>query len=85
MLTKLIVFSYALQALNRNLKSLYRCNCGNCSLELLQNVSECNCCREVQGCVDAMEMEEVLRYFPSGTKLKCVTEHPGFAPVCLQK
>ena len=39
MLTKLIVFSYALQALNRNLKSLYRCNCGNCSLELLQNQS----------------------------------------------
>ena len=85
-LTKLIVFiSYALQALNRNLKSLYRCNCGNCSLELLQNVSECSCCREVQSCVDAMEMEEVLRYFPPGTKLKCVTEHPGFAPVCLQK
>ena len=85
MLTKLIVFSYALQALNRNWKSLYRCNCRNCSLELLQNVSECSCCREVQDCVDAKEMEEVLRFFPPSTKLKCVTEHPGFAPVCLQK
>ena len=53
--TELIVLSYVLETLNKNLKCLYRCNCGNCSLELLQNVSECSCCREVQGCVDAMD------------------------------
>ena len=57
----------------------------NCSLELLQNASECNCCRELQACTDTMEMEEVLQDYPPGTKLTCVTEHPGFDTVCLQK
>ena len=67
------------------MKRFHRCKCGNCSLDLLQNVSECNCCRELQACIDAMEMGEVLQDFPPSTKLTCITEHPGFAPVCLQK
>ena len=58
--TELIVLSYVLEMLNKNLKCLYRCNCFNCSLELLQNVLECSCCHEVQGSVDAMETEEVF-------------------------
>jgi hypothetical protein len=32
-----------------------------------------------------MESEEVLQDFPPGTTLNCVTEHPGFNTVCLQK
>ena len=67
------------------MKRFHRCKCGNCSLDLLQNVSEYNCCRELQACIDAMEMGEVLQDFPPSTKLTCITEHPGFAPVCLQK
>ena len=83
----LTVFNYyVLYTLNKNLICFRRCSCGNSSLELLQNVSECSCCREIQGCIDSLEMmEEALRDFPPGTKLTCVTEHLGFSPVCLQK
>ena len=63
----------------------FRCTCGNCVRHLLQNISECYCCRELEGCIKAMESEEVLQDFPPGTTLTCVTEHPGFNPVCLQK
>ena len=48
----LTVFNYVLYTLNNNLICFYRCSCGNCSLELLQNVSECSCCREIQGVIE---------------------------------
>ena len=68
-----------------SMERFHRCQCGNCCLELLENVAEGNCCHELQGCIDAIEMEEVLEDFPPGTKLTCITDHPGFVPVCLQK
>ena len=63
----------------------FRCNCGHCVRELLQNTFECYCCCELEGCIKVMESEEVLQDFPPGTTLNCVTEHPGFNAVCLQK
>ena len=69
---------------NRTL-NLFRCKCGNCSIESLQNVSECYCCSELEGCSESMESDLVLQDIPLDVKLTCITEHPGFNPVCLQK
>lgn len=63
-----------------------RCSCGNCNRVLLQNLSECYCCNELEGCKEAMSSELVLQDLPEGTTtIKCITDHPGFKPVCLEK
>ncbi|XP_068697668.1 uncharacterized protein [Montipora foliosa] len=31
------------------------CLCGNCDRQLLQNLSECYCCKELEGCEEALE------------------------------
>ena len=64
---------------------LLRCQCGKCELEFLQNISECYCCSELDGCVEALVSDIVLQDLPDGTKLKCITQHPGFNAVCLQE
>jgi len=61
------------------------CQCGNCDLQFLQNISECYCCFELEGCVEALTSDLVLQDLPEGAKLTCITQHPGFNPVCLQK
>ena len=38
----------------------YRCSCGNCSSVVLQNLSECYCCPELDACKEAMCSESVL-------------------------
>ena len=63
----------------------YRCTCGNCSLELARNISECYCCKEIEGCCEALSSEIVRDELEEGQELQCVTEHPGFRPVCLEK
>lgn len=61
-----------------------RCSCGNCQVALLQNAYEAKCCREIEKCVEACERAEVL--IDTGGKAPlCVTQHPGFRPVCLEK
>lgn len=65
--------------------SIYRCKCGNCSRDLLQNASECYCCTELEGCIESLESDIVKEDLADGTVLKCVTEHPGFNIVCQQK
>lgn len=62
-----------------------RCKCGNCSVTLLANISECYCCSELEGCLESMKSDLVLEDLEAGVTLKCITEHPGFNPVCLQK
>ena len=62
-----------------------RCRCENCDVQFLQNISECYCCCELDGCVEALASDIVLQDLPEGTKLTCITQHPGFNPVCLQK
>ncbi|CAB3983050.1 neurofibromin isoform X4 [Paramuricea clavata] len=63
------------------------CNCGNCDITLLTNNSECHCCFELEGCEEAMNREEVIQDLKAEgvQNAKCVTQHPGFNPVCLQK
>lgn len=63
----------------------FRCKCGNCSVDSLQNISECCCCSELEGCLEAMQSDLVLQDLSPDVNLTCVTEHPGFKPVCLQK
>jgi len=67
------------------LKLSIRCECGNCSTNVLNNISECYCCQELDGCVEDLQSDIVLQDVDDGTVLKCITEHPGFTPVCLQK
>ncbi|CAH3158255.1 unnamed protein product, partial [Porites lobata] len=57
------------------------CSCGNCSRVVLQNLSECYCCQEPDGCKEATVLEDIQ----PETALRCITQHPGFGPVCLQK
>ena len=64
---------------------LLRCHCGNCELAYLQNISECYCCCELDGWVEALVSDIVLQDLPEGMKLMCITEHPGFEAVCLEK
>lgn len=64
---------------------MLRCQCGNCSQELLKNISECYCCQELDGCVEAMASDLVLEALPDGQKISCITDHPGFKTVVLDK
>ena len=61
--------------------SFHRCTCGNCSTGLLQNAKECCCCLEIENCLQFIEV-----YCKDGEgALKCITDHPGFPAVCLNK
>lgn len=62
-----------------------RCKCGNCNVALLQNISECYCCCELEGCEESIKSDLVLQDLAPDVNLTCITEHPGFQPVCLQK
>ena len=64
---------------------LCRCKCGNCSVLLLQNISECYCCSELEGCLESTKTDLVLLDIGADVTLKCVTQHPGFNPFCVQK
>ncbi|XP_048586230.1 uncharacterized protein LOC125568312 [Nematostella vectensis] len=62
-----------------------RCKYENCNTEFVRNINECYCCTELEGCVEALQSDLVVQDLEPCTKLKSVTEHPGFAPVCLKK
>ena len=64
---------------------LFRCQCGKCDTKNLTNISECYCCVELEGCQESLETEWVVQEIDSNDELKCVTDHPGFAPICLEK
>jgi hypothetical protein len=51
-----------------------RCKCERC--EIMGTEQACLCCCEVE--------RVVAKRDGAGQKYKCITEHPGFAPVCLQ-
>ncbi|XP_067048448.1 uncharacterized protein [Acropora muricata] len=61
------------------------CKCGNCNVALLQNISESYCCCELEGCKESMKSDLVRQDLAPDVTLTCITEHPGFQPVCLQK
>ena len=62
-----------------------RYKCGKCSINLLQNISECYCCQELEGCCESLGSDMVQQDLNEDEALKCITEHPGFRPVCLEK
>ncbi len=62
-----------------------RCKCGHCSLTYITKKEELSCCTEIQQCMDALTDELVIADIGEGTKLRCITEHPGFAEVCLAR
>ncbi|XP_078356492.1 uncharacterized protein LOC144641349 [Oculina patagonica] len=53
------------------------CKCSNCSLEFVVKHEECRCCTEVNRCVERMEEQE--------REGECITSHPGFSDVCLNR
>ena len=63
--------------------NVIRCSCDNCWTKFLINCKECYCCRAIEGCMDSLKSLAVLedRRDPMG----CITQHLGFASVCLDK
>ena len=81
-----LLFMYFLDYISANIILLhFRCKCGNCNVALLQNISECYCCCELEGCEESIKSDLVLQDLAPDVNLTCITEHPGFKPVCLQK
>lgn len=91
-------FSYALHVLARLLLAYFlddfsatinllnfRCKCENCNAALLQNITECYCRCELEGCEESIKSDFVIQELALHVNLTCITEHPGFHPVCLQK
>ena len=56
-------------------------------MDNIQNISECYCCQELEGCVESMSSELVLQDLAADEQklLECITAHPGFNAVCLKK
>ena len=48
-----------------------RCTCGNCSRDLLANISECYCCKELEGNCEALTSDIVLAELQEGHRLNC--------------
>lgn len=53
------------------------CRCSNCSLACVVRAEECRCCMEVNRCIERMEEVE--------KDVQCITMHPGFGSVCLDR
>ena len=53
----------------------------------IQNISECDCCQQLEGCVESLNSELVLQNLAADEQklLKCITAQHGFNAVCLQK
>ncbi len=64
-----------------------RFSCDNCSIELLQNASECCCCKEIENCVQFLAefSEDSVQTVTDKGTLQCVIEHPGFQSSCLNR
>ena len=76
-------FKNIYQYWNKNLHVIsFRCKCGFCQVDLLENAKECHCCKEVQGCKEALQDERVIDEI--GSTPGCITLHPAFRAVCLE-
>jgi len=49
----------------------YYYSCGHCSTKRLQNAKECQCCHELEGCMDSLDNELVLQEVE--TRPNCIT------------
>ena len=62
-LTCLCSFKRSLDSDQFALFMFCRCKCGNCSVLLLQNICECYCCSDLEGCLELTKTDlVVLRY-----------------------
>ena len=52
---------------------------------MLSNISKCYCCKELEGCSEALDSDIVCEDIAEGQQLVCITQHNGFRPVCLEK
>ncbi|XP_031552573.1 uncharacterized protein LOC116289772 [Actinia tenebrosa] len=53
------------------------CTCSNCCLTLVTKQEECFCCNDIMRCMDKLnELDQ---------QVQCITSHPGFESVCLDK
>jgi hypothetical protein len=50
---------------------------------MLQNAKECYCCREIEHCLQFVEDLDSQRSVDKD--VICVTDHPGFPAVCLNR
>lgn len=57
--------------------------CGYCVVDNLENAKECKCCVELPKCADALQHRWVKEECKE--ELKCITQHPGFRVVCLER
>jgi len=80
-----VLVSYLSSCKTESHSFTFRCTCGNCSCGLLANISECYCCKELEGCCEALASDLVKEDLQNAQELKCITEHRGFRPVCLEK
>ena len=60
---------------------IFRCKYGNCRIELSHNAKECQCCTEIEECVDSLICDIVLQDVDELPT--CITKHPGFNSLCL--
>jgi hypothetical protein len=61
----------------------YRCKCGHCVITHIQNTHEAWCCQEMESCRKVLKDDLVLEDVPQPPC--CITLHPGFRPICLEK
>ena len=64
---------------------VFRCKCGNCKLDLLTNWQECNCCSKLDSCRESLSSDIVQQELGDAENIVCITQHPGFRPVCLER
>ena len=55
-----------------------RCKCGHCSLDFVFKIEECRCSQEIDGCAECLGQANMA---PES----CITTHPGFSTICLDK
>ena len=53
-------------------------------LGFIQNAEECNCCQDIDKCMVELQSEQGL-LDTDGAVCICITDHPGFAEVCLEE
>ena len=54
-------------------------------MDQLKNIGEYFCCTEIEDCMEALKEDDVLQDSADSSPPSCVTLHPGFRPVCLEK
>ena len=64
-----------------SLVSLFRCTCENCQIK--GRVESCVCCQEIEAVNN--KLIEAVTSGECEEKPSCITQHPGFHPVCINR